>query len=239
MGARLMGSDPACSRSLRSHSPGLWQRWPHWLSHWFAPDGFTLGWWLGDLMGVRHKERTCPARRPLPCHSIPALGALESCYKRLKPSQLLTREPWASGAVLVYLSCCCLHKSFIHGAWPGGILGTKSPQIQSHPTQETSSRQELRVASASRTGASLCQPSLPRVQEALQDCQDAHRLPRQRLCHHGPCPTNKHLQLIWESRTMAHPCSQDQGVFRLAMDDRGTVADAGLSTDAAPLPGVP
>lgn len=73
MGVMLMGSDLGCSSSLRSHSPGLWQRWPHRLSHWFAPDGFTLGWCLGDLMGVRHKGHAQPSS-PCPATASQHLG---------------------------------------------------------------------------------------------------------------------------------------------------------------------
>lgn len=35
----------------------------------------------------------CPAWQPLPCWSIPVLGALESRHGGLEPSPLLTWEP--------------------------------------------------------------------------------------------------------------------------------------------------
>lgn len=38
---------------------------------------------------------------------------------------------------------------------------------------------------------------------------------------------------------MAHPCSRDQGVFHLAVDECGTMADPGPGMNAAPLLRVP
>lgn len=153
--------------------------------------------------------------QPLPCCSIAVLGALESGREDLEPSQLLTWEPRGLGAAWVCLGRRCPRRSCIHGAWPGGVLRTKSqdvassPRVQSHPMHETSSRQGLRGSTRQQSYRNL-----PRMHKALRGCQDAHRLPRCRLflCNLGPCPTSKHLWIIWENRMMAHPCGREQGM---------------------------